>query len=216
MKSYRIGPATRLPIFKVSASAFVLIFAAPLTAQQIDPRLGTPGAGRAREIAIRERELERTRIELGAARPSEDPRQLSKIVLEQIKKDFLRIQVIKNEMMYAISINNAFDYKRISDTAEEIKKLANRLKINLALSKSEENEKNRSSQNAPDSAQLKASLLSLDSSIQSFVTNPLFQKPVIDIHLATKASRDLESIIEISGSIRKRAERLRKIHESSQ
>jgi len=152
---------------------------------------------------------------MGASRPSEDLNRLSahKIVLEQIKKDFLRIQVIKNEMMYAISINNAFDYKRISDTAAEIKKLANRLKINLALSKSEENEKNRSSQNAPDSAQLKASLLSLDSSIQSFVTNPLFQKPVIDIHLATKASRDLESIIEISGSIKKRAERLSKIHE---
>jgi len=189
--------------------------AAPLTAQQIDPRLGTAGAGRAREIAVRERELERSRIELGASRASEDPNQLAvrKIVLEQIKKDFMRIQVIKNEMMYAISINNAFDYKRISDTAAEIKKLANRLKINLALSKSEENEKNGSSQNAPDRAQLKASLLSLDSSIQSFVTNPLFQKPVIDIQLATKASRDLESIIEISGSIKKRAERLSKIHE---
>jgi hypothetical protein len=36
---------------------------------------------------------------------------------------------------------------------------------------------------------------------------------VIDIQLATKASRDLESIIEISGSIKKRAERLSKIHE---
>jgi len=152
---------------------------------------------------------------MGASRPSEDLNRLSahKIVLEQIKKDFLRIQVIKNEMMYAISINNAFDYKRISDTAAEIKKLANRLKINLALSKPEDSKKNRSSENAPDSAQLKPSLLTLDNSIESFVTNPLFQQHIIDIQLATKASRDLESIIESSGSIKKRAERLSKIHE---
>lgn len=210
MKSYRMRPATRLLVFKASASAFVFMLAAPLAAQRNDP-----AAARAREIAIREEELVRTRIELEASRRSEDPKQLSahKIVLEQIKKDFLRIQVIKNEMMYAISINNAFDYKRISDTAAEIKKLANRLKINLALSKSEDSEKNRSSENAPDSAQLKAALLRLDNSIQSFVTNPLFQQPVIDIPLATKASHDLESIIEISGSIKKRAERLSKIHE---
>jgi len=214
MKSYRMRPATRLLGFTASASAFVFMLAAPLTAQR-NPRLGTLEAARAREIAMREEELMRTRIEMGASRPSEDPKQLSahKIVLEQIKKDFLRIQVIKNEMMHAISINNAFDYKRISDTAAEIKKLANRLKINLALSKSEDSEKNRSSQNAPDSPQLKASLQRLDNSIQSFVTNPLFQKPVIDIQLATKASRDLESIIEISGSIKKRAEWLSKIHE---
>jgi hypothetical protein len=215
MKSYRMRPATRLLVLKASAITLVFMLASPLAAQRNDPRFGTPEAARAREIAMREAELMRTRIEMGASRPSEDPKQLSthKIVLEQIKKDFLRIQVIKNEMMHAISINNAFDYKRISDTAAEIKKLANRLKINLALSKSEDSEKNRSSQNAPDSAQLKASLLRLDNSIQSFVTNPLFQKPVIDIQLATKASRDLESIIEISGRIKKRAERLSKIHE---
>jgi hypothetical protein len=164
---------------------------------------------------MREGELVRTRIEMGATRPSEDPRQAAahKIVLEQIKKDFLRIQVIKNEMMHAISINKAFDYKRISDTTAEIKKLANRLKVNLALSKAEDSEKSRSSQNAPDRTQLKASLLRLDNSIQSFVTNPLFQKPIIDIELATKASRDLEDVIEISGSIKKCAERLSKIHE---
>ena len=215
MKNYGMKPAMRLLVFKASASAFVFMLAAPLAAQRNDPRLGTPEAARAREIAIREGELDRTRIEMGASRPSEDLNRLSahKIVLEQIKKDFLRIQVIKNEMMYAISINNAFDYKRISDTAAEIKKLANRLKINLALSKPEDSEKNRSRENAPDSAQLKASLLTLDNSIESFVTNPLFQQHIIDIQLATKASRDLESIIEISGSIKKRAERLSKIHE---
>jgi hypothetical protein len=210
MKSYRMRPATRLLVFKASASAVVFMLAVPLAAQRNDP-----AAARARAIAIREEELVRTRIELEASRRSEDPHRLSahKIVLEQIKKDFLRIQVIKNEMMYAISINNTFDYKRISDTAAEIKKLANRLKINLALSKSEDSEKNRSSEGAPDSAELRASLKRLDNSIQSFVTNPLFQQPVIDIPLATRASHDLENIIEISGSIKKRAERLSKTHD---
>jgi hypothetical protein len=215
MKSYRTRPATRLLVFKAAASVLVFMLAAPLAAQRNNPLRGTPEAARAREIGMREEELVRTRIEMEASRPSEDPRHLAahKILLEQIKKDFLRIQVIKNEMMYAISINKAFDYKRISDTAAEIKKLANRLKVNLALSKAEDSEKNRSSQNAPDSAELKASLQQLDHTIQSFVTNPLFQKPIIDIPLATKASHDLESIIEISGSIKKRAERLSKIHE---
>jgi len=130
----------------------------------------------------------------------------------------MRIQVIKNEMMRAISINNALDYRRILETAAEIKKRANRLKTNLALPEPEDNEKNQSIQkeNASDSEQVKASLLRLDNSIQSFVTNPLFQKPVIDIQLAAKASCNLESIIELSTSIKKSAERLKKIHEKSQ
>jgi hypothetical protein len=218
MKSYRMRPATRLLVFRASASAFVFMLATPLMAQRNNPL--TADALRAREIAVREGELKRTSIEMGAKNSSDDPKQLwsHKIILEQIKEDFMRIQVIKNEMMRAISINNALDYKHISDTAAEIKKRAARLKTNLALPEQEDNEMNRSIQNedASDSEQVKALLLRLDGSIQSFVTNALFQKPIIDLQLAAKAIRDLESIIQLSSSMKKSAERLNKTHQKSQ
>jgi hypothetical protein len=61
----------------------------------------------------------------------------------------------------------------------------------------------------PDDRALKESLLRLDRSIMSFVTNPLFQQTkVLDANLSTRASRDLEDIIELSRAIRKGVERL--------
>jgi len=63
------------------------------------------------------------------------------------------------------------------------------------------------------SDQLEESLLTLRKYIYSFVTNPLFESAaVLDVVRAGKARRDLDEIIELSKSIRKSGDRLKKAH----
>jgi len=66
MNSYRAKAATSLPVFIAAATVVIFMLATRLTAQRNNPRLGTPEAARAREIALREGELRRTSIEMGA------------------------------------------------------------------------------------------------------------------------------------------------------
>lgn len=129
----------------------------------------------------------------------------------QVQEDFTNIQVVNNKMLKTVFLDKALDYKLISATAEEIRKRALRLKTNLVLPKVDSKEKGQGDQAPSDDEQLKAALLTLDRSIMSFVTNPVFKMPnVIDPTLAAKAGRDLDSIIEFSVAIRKNVRNLGK------
>jgi hypothetical protein len=56
---------------------------------------------------------------------------------------------------------------------------------------------------------VKPALLALDGLMMSFVSNPIFQSAqVVDVQQASKAKRDLEAIIKLSGKIKKSAARL--------
>lgn len=129
----------------------------------------------------------------------------------QVQEDFTNIQVVNNKMLKTVFLDKALDYKLISTTAEEIRKRALRLKANLMLPKVAGKEKEQGEQAPSDDEQLKAALLTLDRSIMSFVTNPVFKMSnVIDPTLAAKAGRDLDSIIEFSVAIRKNVRNLDK------
>lgn len=145
-----------------------------------------------------------------AGEPSDHERARS--LLAQINEDFSKIQVIHNQMMNLCTNGQPLDYKYISEVTAEIRKRANRLKINLKLpAVSEPSEKDRKYRSATDGPQLKAELYKLDETMMSFVGNPLFQQAqLMDVKLATKALRDLRGIIELSQGISKDAERLSK------
>jgi hypothetical protein len=129
----------------------------------------------------------------------------------QVQEDFTSIQVVNNKMMRTVFIDKSLDYKLIAATAEEIRKRALRLKVNLVLPKVADREKSRDYRAPSDDEQLKAVLLTLDRSIMSFVKNPLFKmNNVIDPKLASEAGRDLESIIEFSETVRKNVQSLSK------
>jgi len=131
-------------------------------------------------------------------------------LLPQIQEDFRRLQIVNNEMMQTVFVTKSLDYRLISASTEEIKRRALRLKQNLLLPKISSNEENQKSHEV-SSEQLKASLLLLDHSVMSFVTNPLFKLTnVIDPKLAETATVDLESIIKFSDTIRRDVERLSK------
>jgi hypothetical protein len=130
-------------------------------------------------------------------------------LMPQIREDFSRMQVVNNQMLQAAFAAVRLDRKNILDATAEIRKRAGRLKTNLKLPAPEGSGEMTEASALPDDRALKESLLRLDRSIMSFVTNPLFQQTkVLDANLSTKASRDLEDIIELSRAIRKGVERL--------
>ena len=58
---------------------------------------------------------------------------------------------------------------------------------------------------------MKDSLVKLCNEIRSFVTNPVIENPnTVDATQLTRARRDLESLIQLSGLIKKDAEKLGK------
>lgn len=140
-------------------------------------------------------------------------RQRARMIQEQRQDDFLKMQLIHNEMMTkSFTPGRALDYGYISDTTAEIKKRAQRLKNNLGLPASKGVEKEREKYaGVVDAAQLKQALTRLDELMMSFVGNPVFQKTrTIDVEQSNKAQRDLLGIIEFSQGISKDAERLNK------
>ena len=131
-------------------------------------------------------------------------------VIAQVKQDFERIQTARNEIVR--TIGNGLDYKFVSEVTGEIKKRASRLEENLALPEPEENAKRVvNNQGELNEAQIRVALLKLCDRIESFVKSPIFETPgVLDVQHSTKASSDLESILQLSASLRKSAERLKK------
>jgi hypothetical protein len=144
-----------------------------------------------------------------AGEPAERDR--ARILLDQIKDDFAKIQTIHNEMMNVSTQGKPLDYRYISEVTAEIRKRASRLKTNLKLPASDSPEKGRKYRGASDEAQLKAALFQLDDLMMSFVGNPLFQQAqIVDVKLAARAQLALRGVIEFSQGISKDAERLSK------
>jgi len=134
----------------------------------------------------------------------------------QVQEDFRRLQIVNNEMMQTVFVAKSLDYRLILTSTEEIKRRALRLRQNLMLPRISRNEEDQKFHEASGYQQLKASLLLLDRSIMSFVTNPLFKLPnVIDPKLAETATVDLGSIIKFSDAVRKDAGKLSKSAKSA-
>ena len=89
----------------------------------------------------------------------------------------------------------------------EIKKYSTRLKTNLALPKPQQQKARVEIKNN----QIEESLMTLRKHIYDFVTNPLFESPgVLDLEQGRKASGDLDRILELSESITKGGDKLKK------
>jgi hypothetical protein len=208
--------ALNVLVFSVVLSAFLFLFTPTLWAQQTrSPAEAAMERQRQRQIRQNERiesNLMISTLEKEAKRPVEEKH--SNLAYMQIKEDFERIQTIHNKMMEMTFSNNVLDYKRISETSTEIQKRASRLMSNLPLPDAEVSEQDKQAQKSlteTELGQVKPALLALDSLMMSFVSNPIFQSAqVVDVQQASKAKRDLEAIIKLSGKIKKSAARLNK------
>jgi cytochrome c556 len=163
--------------------------------------------------AQREREMRETRLrktELGVAIEKRDRRSIEEAA-KKLQEDFRQIQIIRNEIVRIILAEKPFDYKLISDKAREINKRADRLKAFLIPVDPDDKEKNQKNQGEFDNDEMKGALIQLCNQIESFVDNPVLKTPdTVDVEQSTKAGGDLLSIIELSGTIKRSAERLNK------
>ena len=158
---------------------------------------------RQQEMSRREYDLRNFGTESGAPK---DRRQLEAL-MAQTEEDFTRILTLHNEIARALASKNELNYQFVSDATAEIKKRASRVQHSLALGLSAEEalELEKSSKDEP----IKDSLIKLCNQIRSFVTNPSIENPnTINAEQMTKARRDLEGLIQLSGRIKKDADKL--------
>lgn len=190
----------------MNALLLLLLFAAPVLSQSVP----TGPAPIDRRNAERMRQQDASRREWQLRNFGKEPGKLKderqlKALMEQTEEDFTRILTVHNEIARALSSKNDLNYRFVSEAMEEIKKRASRVQSTLALG--------LSSDDAPVKAnsgpEIKDSLIKLCKEIRSFVTNPVIENPnTVDAEQLIRARRDLESLIQLSGLIKKDADKV--------
>jgi hypothetical protein len=144
-----------------------------------------------------------------ATRPRRPTDHERRIMLAQIKEDFLRIQIIDDDLKEQAARADAIDLKSVVGSASEINRRAVRLKDNLSLPEIAAVSDLPNPGVAASPVQLRWLLSSLSKSTQAFTENPLFESAkVVDARLSAQAGRDLQQIINLSKQIRKTGARL--------
>lgn len=209
----RSGRHTWIILGSLFLSSFLI---APVTslAQQRTPSSPTTASSRreaifAREADIQNREL-RLRLLREAGKTTTPTNEADrKQIVSQIFEDFERIQIVNREMLQASANLNAPAYKRISTLANEMTNRAKRLKSNLGIPDMAQENKAAEDRSTMDAAQFKSSLQTLNVSVKSFVTNPLFKDPrVTDVQQLHNLRRDIANVIELSRTLKKVAGKL--------
>jgi hypothetical protein len=132
------------------------------------------------------------------------------LVLEQIKTDFLRIQIVDRKLAQAALAADTLDLAFVARSAAELKMRSRRLKKNLALPEPATVDRARIAVEAKP-ASLRSSLSVLSNLIEEFVSNPMFEQlKLVDAQLSAKAWRDLEAVIELSTEIKRSSESLKR------
>lgn len=183
------------------------------SAQQTGPvtNAPTPGTSSPKREAIERqgREAMLRGAEL-LSRPVDDKRGVQ-AAAEQVKQDFKRIQVLRNNLARHLTSEGPLDYKTIAGAAGELNKRANRLRTFLVPQTSGGHDESPHNQIELDGALLRAALITLCQRIDSFTGNPVFKVlEVVDVEQATKAGGDLQGIIRLSARIKDGAERMNK------
>ena len=127
--------------------------------------------------------------------------------LAQIREDYVRLQVVNNELAQAVVTSSTPDLKLIAQSTAEIKRLAERLRNKLLLPKTETCHEPHNVIVGPEVIHLRPALAALDIMIMRMVRNPLFRElKIFDPHFASQVGCDLEAIIELSTRLKKRSE----------
>jgi hypothetical protein len=178
----------------------LIFFCSPAAAQNV----GDPAKAQMQEMNRRELQMS------GPAGDKGHPNDLkrSKALMEEVSEDFQRILTLHNEIVRAITENRSLSDQFISDATGEIRKRSTRLQSSLKLPKPESS--TETSETAVDRKMLqtKDALILLCKQIESFVRNPIIDKPgTVDAQQLEKAREDLQSVVELSDAIKKRVDK---------
>lgn len=173
-----------------------IVFSTPIAGQSA----GDPAKAQMEEMNRRELQLNSLGGDKGH---SNDPKR-SQAMMDQVGEDFQRILTRHNEIVRAIAANRPLTYQFISDATSEIRKRSARLQSSLKLEKPEPTAENRGTETELKMMAMKDELIMLCKQIESFVRNPIIEKPgTIDAQQLEKARRDLQSVVELSDAIKK-------------
>src|SRR6266849_1295180 len=145
----------------------------------------------------------------------EKNQKLLQAAIANMKEDFGRIQVLRNDIARNLVAREPLDYKLVSEQSTEINRRASRLNVYMRA-------RVPAGQKQDDSPELKGeemigALVKLCKLIDSFTENPALKNAAtIDSKEIAKAKenkanadRDLLAIIKLSGSLQKKSESLR-------
>jgi hypothetical protein len=188
-----------------------------LSAAAADTAMAQRGARPAGPTDLKSRQREREQREamlrtgeLGVALTKMDKQRLE-AAIKQVQEDFKQIQIVRNELVRALLAGKPLDYKTVSDKTGDINKRADRLKTYLMHPVPEEKENEPKSQIEFNNDEMKEALVRLCNQIAFFIDNPVLKNPgTVDVEQSAKAGGELLSIIELSGNIKKSADKLNK------
>ncbi len=126
--------------------------------------------------------------------------------LAALKENVELMATIDGELLGVIAAPSP-DYATIVTDASDIRRLAVRLLRNLALPRSVKQAAPENVASPISAEHLDASVFALNAAIKSFLDNPVLTQPrTVDAKLLSDAGADLETIVDRSASVQKRAE----------
>src|SRR6266852_3644749 len=217
--NHRLVKVRKLAAFLIGGIFLLCVTSAALA--QGNPTGPPPGAGpppnNNPNIGDRQRQVDESRLrsmEMDAG-AEERNQKLLQAAITNMKEDFSRIQVLRNDIARNLVARKPLDYKLVSEQTAEINKRASRLNAYMRARAPEDVKEN----NSPElkSEEMIGALVRLCKLIDSFTENPALKNAAtVDAHEIAKAKedkahadRDLLAIIKLSASLQKKSEGLR-------
>ena len=165
--------------------------------------LGDPAKAQMQEMSRREIQLNNIGEK---GRPVDSKR--AQALMAEVNEDFQRILIRHNELVRAIDGNQPLDNQFIAEATCEIRKRSTRLQSSLKLEKPEAASDDRKPESLLAGMETKDEIILLCKKIESFVQNPIIEKPgTVDAQALEKARKDLQSIVELSDVMKKQADK---------
>ena len=206
----------RILVRLVMAAVFSLCLASiSLTRAQGKPAGAGPPPNINPNIDTRQRQVDENRLrnaELNVSAEERNKKLLEAAILN-MKEDFTRIQVLRNDIARNLIAQKPINHKLLSQQTAEINKRASRLNVYMRAHTEEEKESNAIE---IKSEEMVDALVRLCKLIDSFTENPALKNAATvdtkEIDKArenkAKADRDLLAIIKLSSSLQKKIESL--------
>ncbi len=217
--NYRLVKIRKLAAFLIGG-IFLLCLTSGALAQgnPTGPPLGAgPPPNNNPNIGDRQRQIDESRLRSAEvdAGAEERNQKLLQAAVVNMKEDFKRIQVLRNDIARNLVARTPLEYKLVAEQTTEINKRASRLNVYMRARAVADEKQN----NSPElkSEEMIGALVRLCKLIDSFTENPALKNAAtIDSKEIGKAKedkanadRDLLAIIKLSASLQKKSANLR-------
>jgi hypothetical protein len=213
--SFRVANV-KTPAWFLVAAIFSLCLAGTTMAQGKPAGAGPPPNNNP-NVGDRIRQIDEGRLRSAEvdAGTEERNQKLLLAAIANMKEDFSRIQVLRNDIARNLVARKPLDYKLVSEQTAEISKRASRMNLYMRARAAEDEKESNSPQ--LKSEEMIGALVRLCKLIDSFTENPALKNAatVDSMEIAkarenkANADRDLLAIIKLSGSLQKKSENLR-------